>query len=88
MKRKGDFLLQNVGGQDFLVPLGSRVVDMNGMIVLNPTARFVWELLADECSLTELAEAMANRFTVDTERASGDIQIFLDEIDKWGLLDK
>jgi len=86
MKRRDDFLLQNVGGQDILVPLGAKVMDMNGMIVLNATGRYVWELLAEESSLEDLAAAVGERFDVDRERARSDIEAFLDEITQWGLL--
>ncbi len=85
MKRKDDVLLRNVGGQDLLVPLGAKVVDMNGMVVLNPTGRFIWELLAEDRSLEDLVTAMVDRFDVDRERAHVDIQVFLNEITRWGL---
>ncbi len=87
MKRKDDFLLQSAGGQDLLVPLGSKVVDMNGMIVLNATGRCIWELLAEERSVEDLAAALVERFDVDSERARADVQAFLNEITPWGLLD-
>jgi len=28
MKRKADFIMQNVGGENLLVPLGAQVMDM------------------------------------------------------------
>ncbi len=87
MKRKNDFLLQNVGGQDLLVPLGSKVMDLNGMIVLNATGRCVWELLAEERAVEDLAAAVALRFGVAKEGAYNDIQAFLDLINEWGLLE-
>ena len=46
MKRKTDFIMQNVAGENLLVPLGARMMDLNGLITLNDTAACVWELLA------------------------------------------
>jgi len=86
MKRKDDVLLQNVGGQDLLVPLGAKVVDLNGMVVLNPTGAFLWELLAEDRSLEDLVTAMVDHFDVDREQAHVDVQLFLNEIARWRLL--
>lgn len=88
MKRKSDFMMQNVGGENLLVPLGSQVVDMNGLVTLNATGRCVWELLAQDRSVDELAAAVTERFDVDRERARADVQTFLDEIARMGLLEK
>jgi hypothetical protein len=53
---------------------------VNGIIVLNDTARCVWELLAQERSVDELASAVAEKFDVDFANARVDVQTFLDEI--------
>jgi hypothetical protein len=87
MRRKSDFMMQNVGGENLLVPLGAQVMDMNGFITLNATAACVWELLAQERSLAELAAALAERFDVTPESALADVQTFVDEIAKMGLLE-
>jgi sensor domain CHASE-containing protein len=87
MKRKEEFMLQNVGGENLLVPLGRRVMDLNGIVVLNDTGRFIWELLARERSDRELASAVAGRFDVDAARAGADVKAFVDQISRIGLLE-
>jgi hypothetical protein len=87
MKRSEDFLLQNVGGQDLLVPLGAKVMDMNSLITLNATGRRVWELLAADRSLEYLVAEVVKRFDVDLERARADVQAFLDDLGRLGLLE-
>ena len=87
MKRKADFIMQNVGGENMLVPLGAQVMHLNGIITLNDTAACVWELLAQERSLDELTAAVAERFDVTPERARADAQTFVDEITRLGLLE-
>ena len=88
MKRKNNFILQNVGGENLLVPLGQQVVDTNGLIILNATGHCLWELLAEDRSVGDLATLVAERFTVDQERALADVQIFMDEITNMGLLEE
>jgi hypothetical protein len=87
MKRKEEFMLQDVGGENLLVPLGRQVMDLNGIVVLNETGRFIWELLARERSDGELASAVAGRFDVDAGRADADVKAFLGEISRIGLLE-
>jgi len=87
MKRKNDFMLQNVGGQSILVPLGAQVMDTNALITLNPTGLHVWELLAEERSVDELAAAVVEKFDVELDRAEVDVQVFLDEIRAMGLVE-
>ncbi len=86
MKRNNDFLLKNVGGQDILVPLAAKVSEMNCLIALNTTGRCVWELLAEDQSVEDLTEVVAERFDVDKDRARADVQAFLDDIERIGLL--
>ncbi len=61
---------------------------MNGLITLNETAACVWELLAEDRSLDELAAGVAEKFDVSLDRARIDVQIFIDEIAQMGLLEK
>jgi hypothetical protein len=86
VKRKEGFVMQNVGGENLLVPLGAQVMDLNGLVILNDTGACVWELLTQERSVDDLAGAIAEQFDVDTERARADVQTFLDEIARLGLL--
>ncbi len=86
MRRKDSFLMQNVGGENFLIPIGSQVMDTNGILTLNATGSCIWELLAQERSLDELAAVVAERFDVEPKRARADVLTFLDEIGKLGLL--
>ena len=86
MRRSGDFMLQNVGGVALLTPLGAQVMDMNGLVILNDTACCVWELLAEERTVDELAAAVVERFDVDLDRARADVQAFLDEIAPRGMI--
>jgi hypothetical protein len=87
MKRKASFMMQNVGGENLLVPLGTQVMDLNGLITLNDTAVCAWELLAEERSVDELTAAVVERFDVAAEIARADVQTFVDEITRLGLLE-
>jgi hypothetical protein len=87
MRRKKDFIMQNVGGEQLLVPLGAQVMKLNGLITLNATAACVWELLAAERTLDELIAALSERFNVESETARDDVRAFIEEIAGMGLLE-
>lgn len=87
MKRNDDFLLKNVGGQDILVPLAGKVKEMNCLFSLNAAGRCVWEHLSEDVSIEDLVHAVAEQFDVDKERVRADIQVFLDDIRRIGLLE-
>lgn len=87
MKRKAEFVMEKVGGEYLLVPLGAQVIDLNGIITLNATGSYVWELLAEERSADELAAAVVERFDVTRERARTDVESFLEHIGQMGILE-
>ena len=88
MKTKNDFILQNVGGENILVPIGARVMDMNGLVTLNTTGRWIWEHLAADRKVEDIVVSVTNQFEVDTERARCDVQEFLSEITRLGLVNQ
>ena len=87
MRRSEDFLLQNVGDQHVLVPLGGKVKEQNGLIVLNNTAHRVWELLAEDVSTEGLAAEIAKEFNIEEARALADVKVFVEEVSHLGLLE-
>jgi len=86
MRRKDNFVMQNVGGENLLVPLGAQVMDMNAIITLNATSSYIWSLLDKDRSIDELATAVSERFEVDSARARADIEKFIEEITGLGLI--
>lgn len=77
---KDGLILREFGGIPLLVPITSRFRNGNGFLTLNETGRFIWNLLAEDSSVDELASAVVSRFDVDFARARIDVQTFLDEI--------
>ncbi|MBU1050860.1 PqqD family protein [Candidatus Bipolaricaulota bacterium] len=87
MKRKADFMMENVGGEYLLVPLGSQVMDINGIITLNDSGAYLWKLLEEEHTVDDLAAALAERFEVTPTQALTDVNVFLKQIGEVGMLE-
>jgi len=87
MKAKGGFVLREVGEGTVLVPTGERVVDMNGMVVLNDTGKFIWEHLGNATTPELIADALAEAYEVTPEEALTDVNEFVAELDRMGMLE-
>jgi hypothetical protein len=87
MRRKSGFALRKVGEVNIVVPLGQKVLDLNGVITLNETGAFIWELLGEERSLDELVEAVSQEFDVEPDQARKDIEDFLEDLRKFDMLE-
>ncbi|MBU0609115.1 MAG: PqqD family protein [Armatimonadetes bacterium] len=87
MKVKDGFLLREIAGEHIVVPIGERVVDLNGLLTLNATARVLWEELATEQTEDDLVEALTERFEVSPEVARTDVSDFIGLLAEKGLLD-
>ena len=70
-----------------MVPIGAKVMEMNSLITLNATGRRVWELLAEDYSMDFLVAEVVEQFDVDIDTASADVQAFLDDLGRLGLLE-
>lgn len=86
MKLKHEFVLREVAGETLLVPVGTTTLSLNGMLVLNGCGRFLWERIPTVETEDELAEALLEEYEVDRETAVRDVQEFLDNLRKLGIL--
>jgi hypothetical protein len=58
MKIKKGFMLRKVAGENVVVAIGEASKSLNGMIKLNDTGAFVWNLLKDGASKEDIVEKM------------------------------
>lgn len=86
MKRSASFLLRQVAGRQVVVPLGKAAVEFPGMLTLNDSGVYLWELLAQEQTQESLVEAMCGRYEVSRELAQEDIEGFLDKLRSVGAI--
>ena len=71
------FVKRNIAGEILLVPVGAATRDFNGMIMLNDTGEYLWELLAEAKTREELITEMEKEFEATVEEISADIDDFL-----------
>lgn len=86
MKIKEGFVLREVAGDIVVIPSGD-TLDLNMMITLNETGRFLWELLEKGAEKEDLVQALTQEYEVSHEDANAHIDAFVAKLNENGLLD-
>ena len=84
MKLKEGFLLREVAGQTVVLPTGGNL-DLDMMITLNETGKFLWERLQEETNVQALVDALLAEYDVDRPRAEQSVEAFVEKLKKNGL---
>ena len=87
MKIKKDFILRKVADSYVVVPVGKLTLDFNGIINLNETGAFLFELLQKGAEREDLIEKMLEEYEVSPEKAASDIDIFIQKVKEADVLE-
>ncbi|MBR1970403.1 MAG: PqqD family protein [Clostridia bacterium] len=79
MKISDGFLLKTVAGKNIVVSVGAEV-NFNGMLTLNDTGVFLWNLLKSHTTKEEMLKKMLEEYDVEENIASTDIDNFLEKL--------
>lgn len=89
MRVKQGFVLRKVAKRYVAIPVGATIKEYSGLVQLNETGRFLWELLKQETDEAQLAEALAGEYQgLSLEQAADDVREFLAVIRERGLLEE
>lgn len=74
MKINKDFTIQKVGASWIAVPVGKASRHFHGMLQLNETGAFLWNLMAQkDVTESELVDALLAEYDVERELAERDV---------------
>lgn len=85
MKLKEGFILREVASQTVVLPTGSDL-DLNMMITLNSTGKFLWERLEKGAEVDELVNALLSEYDVDEATARASVESFVGKLESNGFL--
>ncbi len=77
MKRKPNYILREVAGENIVIPVDEAAINFNGIMTLNSTGKFLWNLLGESTTPTELIARLEESYDVDMETATRDVTDFL-----------
>ena len=79
MKISKCYLLRTVAGKNIVVSIGDDV-NFNGMLTLNDTGVFFWNLLQNDITKEEMLEAVLQEYDVSSNIALQDIENFVKKL--------
>lgn len=85
MKINEGYLLRTVAGKNIVVSVGADTA-FSGMLTLNDTGVFFWNLLQNEISKEELLDAVLKEYDVTAQEASKDIDDFIAKLSQHNIL--
>lgn len=86
MRASKDFIMREIAGEFILVPVGAAAMKFNGLITMNELGKYIFELLAEERTVRELAEKITGEYDVSLETALQDTEEFLRQLRDVGAL--
>ena len=87
-RRSESVVAREVGGEQILLPLTRRAVDLTAVYVLNDVAKFVWERLDGTRTVAELVEELTTEFDVTSERALHDTLELMNDLKTATLIEE
>lgn len=86
MKRKGDFTLQTIENQITAVSMGEDN-GFRGIVKLNETGLVLWNMLENDVTVDDMAEALTAEYDIDIDTARQDVLNFVDILEDKNLID-
>ena len=89
MKIKKDYVVKTIGKEIVVLPIKNEAVLFNGIITLNNTGKFLFDLLQkDNFDQNELLALVLDKYEVDENLAKKDIDAFIKKCKESNLLDE
>ena len=85
MKLKEGFVMRKVAGETVVLPTGDEL-DLNVMITLNETGKFIWQLLENEIEEAAIVSEILKEYKVDRITAEAAVAGFIRKLIEHGFL--
>ena len=86
MKLKDAFIIQDVDGTQFLVPVGAEA--FSGIVRSNRTAAYIVNCLKEETTEEKIVDAMCARYDAPRECIAADVREIIGTLRSIGALDE
>ena len=77
MKIRDGFVVRTVAGESVVIALKEVSKEFNGVIRLNDTGRFLWDMLVTGADEEALVKALLSEYDVSEEIARADVSSFV-----------
>ena len=88
MKLTQNYMIREFNGSVYAVAVDSKEDASKKPIILNDSARILWELLSENKTENELVERLLEEYDIKRETAEKDVAEFISVLNKAGLLEQ
>ena len=85
MKLNYEFVMREIAGEKFLVPIGQAASVFDGIITVNDIGAFIFESIPLCESAGKIADRIVEAYDVDRETALSDVNEFLTSLSEAGI---
>jgi hypothetical protein len=86
VKIQKELIKREIGGETFLVPVGTSVYDANGLFVLTELGAFIWDLLPEAENEAQILEKILEEYDVEEHIAGADLSEFMQKLHSLNIL--
>jgi len=87
MKRKNDFIIRKVAEQYVIVAVGEESKRFNGMIKVNTSGAFIWDLLETETNIDSIVKSILVKYDINEKIARTDAEKFIGVLKDAGAIE-
>lgn len=87
MKIKKGFVLSKIGNDTVAVATGELSRQLAGVVVISGCGEFLWTKLTEDISRDELVAALLDEYDVEAERATADVDRFIEQLSQANILE-
>ena len=88
MRAKKGFIVRQIAGQNVAIAIGEMSKKFHGMIKLNDTGLFIWNVLQNDVTEDEIIAAMTAEYEVDKETATADVRRIVGVLKDAGIIEE
>lgn len=86
MKLKYEFIIREIGNTSVVVAVGDDATEFNGMIKLNGTGRFIFDLLLKKIEFEKIVDELTEKYAVSKDEAITEVSTFTDKLKSKDLI--
>lgn len=80
------FVVREIAGETIAIPAGAAARALSGLLALNGSGKFLFDLLQSEQTEQSLTAALLNAYDIDPPTAQADVSEFLETLRANGVL--
>jgi len=84
--KQTDCVTREIGGETIIVPIKSRVGDLDSIFTLNEVGTMIWQLIDGQRNTGQIAEAVHRTYDVEPKEIEKDTLDFLHSLEEVGLI--